>query len=117
MRIDNLGFKTLSEWLKIFPPRTDITIKIFGQTCFWRNQERLLESLPPELLKSYVCNLGDDFGYDVCLDVACYELEPCNDEKDEIITDLWEQLYLTADNSKRMGRIFEEYKAEYEFGE
>lgn len=114
MRIDNLGFKTLSEWLKIFPPRTDITIKIFGQTYFWRNQERLLESLPPEVLKSYVCNLKDDFVDGLRLDVACYEKEPCNDEKDEIITDLWEQLYVTVENADRMNRIFEEYKAEYE---
>lgn len=114
--IDKLGFKTLSEWLKIFPAGTDITIKIFGQVypCWNSCQEHLLESLPPAVLRSYVCNLEDDFGCDLCLDVACYELEPRNDEKDEIITDLWEQLYLTADNSKRMGRIFEEYKHEYE---
>lgn len=114
MRIDNLGFKTLSEWLKIFPPRTDITIKIFGQFYSQWYQERLLESLPPELLKSYVCNLEDDVGCDLCLDVACYELEPCNDEKDEIITDLWERLYVTAENADRMNRIFKEYTAEYE---
>lgn len=113
MIIDKLGFKTLSEWLKIFPPRTDITIKIFGQTRFWRNQERLLENLPPAVLRSYVCNLEDDFGCDLCLDVACYELEPRNDEKDEIITDLWEQLYITAENADRMNRIFKEYTAEY----
>ena len=112
--IDNLGFKNLSEWLKIFPPRTDITIKTFGQTYYWGEQNFLLETLPPALLKSYVCNVDDDFGLDLCLDVACYELEPRNDEKDEIITDLWEQLYLTAENADRMNRIFEEYKAEYE---
>ena len=41
-------------------------------------------------------------------------LELCNDEKDEIITDLWEQLYVTVENADRMNRIFEEYKAEYE---
>lgn len=114
MWIDDLGFKTLSEWLKIFPPRTDINIKIFKRTYSWWTQERLLESLPPEMLKSYVCNLEENFGCDVCLDVACYELEPRNDEKDEVITDLWEQLYLTTENSKRMERIFEEYKHEYE---
>lgn len=114
MWIDDLGFKTLREWLELFPPQTDITIKNFGQTYSWWSQERLLESLPAEMLKSYVCDLEEDFGCDVCLDVACYELEPRNDEKDEIITDLWEQLYLTAENADRMNRIFEEYKAEYE---
>lgn len=113
MWIDDLGFKTLSEWLKIFPPKTDIDIKIFKRTYSWWSQERLLESLPPEMLKSYVCNVEEDFGCDVCLDVACYELEPCNDEKDEIITDLWEQLYVTAENADRMNRIFKEYTAEY----
>lgn len=108
--IDNLGFKTLSEWLKIFPPRTEITIRVFGQIYSQWTQEYLLESLPSEVLESYVCNFEDDYGLDVCLDVACYELEPRNDEKDEIITDLWEQLYLTTDNSRRMNRIFEEFE-------
>lgn len=114
MSIDNLGFKTLREWLDIFPPQTDINVKIFRRTYSWWSQERLLKSLPAEMLKSYVCNLEEDFGCDVCLDVACYELEPRNDEKDEIITDLWERLYLTAENADRINRIFEEYKAEYE---
>lgn len=115
MWIDDLGFKTLREWLEIFPPKTDIKIKNFGQIFNWRhNKERLLEILQPEMLNSYVCNVDDDFGLDLCLDVACYELEPRNDEKDEIITDLWEKLYLTAENADRMNRIFEEYKAEYE---
>lgn len=113
MIIDELGFKTLREWLEIFPKGTDITIKIFGQDRYWWSQERLLESLPPEVLKSYVCNLEEDFGCDLCLDVACYEQEPFNDEKDEIITDLWEQLYVTAENADRMNRIFKEYTAEY----
>lgn len=114
MIIDNLGFKTLKEWLELFPPQTDITIKIFGQTFDRWNQERLLDALSSALLKSYVCNVDDDFGLDLCLDVACYELEPCNDEKDEIITDLWEQLYVNVENAYRMNRIFEDYKAEYE---
>lgn len=114
MRIDNLGFKTLSEWLEIFPPRTDITIKIFGQTRFWRYQELLLETLPPAVLRSYVCNLEDGFVDGLRLDVACYELEPFNDEKDEIITDLWEKLYLNADNAERMKLVFDDYKEEYE---
>lgn len=114
MRIDNLGFKTLREWLEIFPESTDITIKIFGQNYSWWYQAPLLETLSQELLKSYVCNVEEDFGLDLCLDVACYEKEPRNDEKDEIITDLWERLYVTAENADRMNRIFKEYTAEYE---
>lgn len=116
MSIDDLGFKTLREWLEIFPPRTDITIKTFGQTSYWCNQECLflLDTLSPALLKSYVCNVEDDFGLDLCLDVACYELEPCDDEKDEIITTLWMKSYLTDENAERMKRIFKEYTAEYE---
>lgn len=114
MSIDNLGFKTLREWLDLFPPQTDITIKNFGQTFFWHSKEHLLKTLQPEMLKSCVCNLEDDFCDGLRLEVACYELEPFNDEKDEIITDLWERLYLTADNAERMKLIYDEYKAEYE---
>lgn len=114
MIIDNLGFKTLKEWLELFPERTDIKIKNFGQTFNWWHKERLLEILHPEMLNSYVCNLEDDFCDGLLLEAACYELEPFNDEKDEIITDLWEQLYVTVENADRMNRIFEEYKVEYE---
>lgn len=112
MMIDKLGFKTLREWLEIFPPKTELVIKNFGRTYCLGKQDSLLKNLPPVLLKSYVCNM-DDFVSELILDTACYELD-CDNKKDEIFTDIWMNVYVATNNSELMKELFEEYKTKYE---
>lgn len=104
-----MGYHSLREWLEVFPKDLSISavVKTYGQLSCVTGLQRL--------------RTPDDEGDEKRLEAKVYNIEyipDCKivfdtdyvryykDEKDDIITDLWEKLYCTDKNAERMEKIF-----------
>lgn len=104
-----MGYHSLKEWLEVFPKDLNISavVKTYGQLSCVTGLQRLRnpdDEGDEKRLESKVYNIEYIPGYEIVFDtdfVRYYK-----DEKDDIITDLWEKLYCTDENSERMEKIF-----------
>lgn len=104
-----MKYHSLKEWLDVFPKDLNIPVEVktYGQLSCVTGLQRLRtpDDEGDEMrLESKVYNIEYIPEYKIVFDtdyVRYYK-----DEKDDIITDLWEKLYCTDENAERMEKIF-----------
>ena len=104
-----MGYHSLKEWLDVFPKDLNIPVEVktYGQLSCVTGLQRLRtpdDEGDEKRLESKVYNIEYIPEYKIVFDtdfVRYYK-----DEKDDIITDLWEKLYCTDENAERMEKIF-----------
>lgn len=109
-----MRFHSLKEWLEVFPKDLNISVEVrtYGQLSCMTGLQRLrvpIDNKDEKRLEAKVYNIEYIPGYKIIFDtdyVRYYK-----DEKDDIITHLWEKLYYTNTNAERMEEIFEKRKS------